>query len=1027
MPSRFLYELAGGDDLPSGPVLETGGRRRRGLHLADLVADLRSRGRRPGRRREPRSTAPQHIWPGWRDAGVPGAHPADWFGLGDRSSDAPPVPARAAVSVSPSHVEAALTCGLRGVLERRGRRRGVRPSRRSRASSCTRWSAGLAAGLGADELTRHVDEHLARQSHLPPWQVERSRRALPCDGRGGAHWVESRGAGRTAVGSEVAVAADLPPETATTDRSGSPAGSTGSTGPPTGPGGRRLQDRRDRAQQGRGRGERPARHLPAGHRARRSRGGRGVRRRAGAGRSAAGGAELVYLRTGRPQLRVQDPPLAGGSRHLASRGAEAARQWSSSVVTAQENGRCDRCPVRSELPAAAVRPAGDPMKRAASARRTPRRCRSRREEQQAIIEGAAGAGAGGRRRRLRQDRDDGGPGGLPGRERPGPARPGARPDLHPQGGRPARPAGPAPGCGAVGGAGRRPARPRTAASRTSAPTTRSAAGSSTTSEPLAGIEPARGGAHPDGVLAAGAAGGRPLGRRPGHRSRPGRRHRAPARDLRHPRRSPDRRDGARRVPERPAGHAAQRPAEPRGNEARCTAGWPSTSSGCRTGAGSCRSSAPTPPRSASAAWSTSPTRCSWRRPSSRAIRGWRPRSASGTAVVLLDEYQDTGHAQRVILRTLFGHGADADRRPAPAGPGTHPVIAVGDPVQSIYSWRGASASNLPRFATDFPARGGIRRRPLPLLTSFRNARRVLDVANEVSMPVRRPRPAPLQSASCARGRPRRTARSPYGLFETVADEDAWVAERIARPMARRRGRGDAAADDGGARAAAQRHVRRRRRAASARACRSRSSASADCSTSPRSPTWSRFSACWWTRGPGRRCCGCSPGRGGCSAWRTSRRWPGGRGSSPRPATAQPSRRPPARGLESARARPRRGDRRRARRARTSTRRRLIDAIDDPGPAGRYSARGSPPDHPVLGRTAPAPVAAAPTARRTWSPSSSRAIGLDVEVQLHSSAGSGAPRRVRAGRRTTSPRPVPGPGAARLPRRRRRAGGRAGSG
>ena len=46
-------------------------------------------------------------------------------------------------------------------------------------------------------------------------------------------------------------------------------------------------------------------------------------------------------------------------------------------------------------------------------------------------------------------------------------------------------------------------------------------------------------------------------------------------------------------------------------------------------------------------------------------------------VVLLDEYQDTSHAQLVLLRALFGGG--------------HPVTAVGDPCQSIYGWRGASA------------------------------------------------------------------------------------------------------------------------------------------------------------------------------------------------------------------------------------------------------------------------------------------------------------------------------------------------
>ena len=72
-------------------------------------------------------------------------------------------------------------------------------------------------------------------------------------------------------------------------------------------------------------------------------------------------------------------------------------------------------------------------------------------------------------------------------------------------------------------------------------------------------------------------------------------------------------------------------------------------------------------------------------------------------VVLLDEYQDTSHAQLVLLRALFGGG--------------HPVTAVGDPCQSIYGWRGASAGNLRRFAADFPvARGNgngpaCRRRP----------------------------------------------------------------------------------------------------------------------------------------------------------------------------------------------------------------------------------------------------------------------------------------------------------------------------
>ncbi|GAA4612931.1 ATP-dependent DNA helicase [Saccharopolyspora hordei] len=93
--------------------------------------------------------------------------------------------------------------------------------------------------------------------------------------------------------------------------------------------------------------------------------------------------------------------------------------------------------------------------------------------------------------------------------------------------------------------------------------------------------------------------------------------------------------------------------------------------------------------------------------------------------VLLDEYQDTGHAQRVLLRSLFGQGDPL------------PVTAVGDPAQAIYGWRGASAANLPRFTTDFPREDGRPARRYGLLTSFRNPPEVLRVANAVSEPLRR--------------------------------------------------------------------------------------------------------------------------------------------------------------------------------------------------------------------------------------------------------------------------------------------------
>jgi DNA helicase-2/ATP-dependent DNA helicase PcrA len=94
--------------------------------------------------------------------------------------------------------------------------------------------------------------------------------------------------------------------------------------------------------------------------------------------------------------------------------------------------------------------------------------------------------------------------------------------------------------------------------------------------------------------------------------------------------------------------------------------------------------------------------------------------------VLLDEYQDTGEAQRVLLTSVFG--------PRPAdGDGAWCVTAVGDPRQSIYGWRGASAGNLERFGHDFG--GG---RAASLTISFRNGERVLAAANAVAegIPVR---------------------------------------------------------------------------------------------------------------------------------------------------------------------------------------------------------------------------------------------------------------------------------------------------
>jgi DNA helicase-2/ATP-dependent DNA helicase PcrA len=134
-------------------------------------------------------------------------------------------------------------------------------------------------------------------------------------------------------------------------------------------------------------------------------------------------------------------------------------------------------------------------------------------------------------------------------------------------------------------------------------------------------------------------------------------------------------------------------------------------------------------------------------------------------VVLLDEYQDTSHAQAVLLRALYGGG--------------HPVTAVGDPCQSIYGWRGASAGTLDRFREEFPDRRGNPGNELSLSTSWRNRPEILIVANALAEPLRayghrvaQLTPAPSFAPEAG------TATVHCALLPTFADEADWIADRI---------------------------------------------------------------------------------------------------------------------------------------------------------------------------------------------------------------------------------------------------------
>ncbi|WP_254780911.1 ATP-dependent DNA helicase [Modestobacter sp. DSM 44400] len=133
-------------------------------------------------------------------------------------------------------------------------------------------------------------------------------------------------------------------------------------------------------------------------------------------------------------------------------------------------------------------------------------------------------------------------------------------------------------------------------------------------------------------------------------------------------------------------------------------------------------------------------------------------------VVLLDEYQDTSVGQLRMLEALFG------------GPGGHPVLAVGDPRQSIYGWRGASAGTIERFGRTFPGTPDRPAERLTLSTSWRNDRAVLAVANTVAAALPEPdQPLPDLAPSPVAG----PGEAHCGLYETVAEETEALADRLA--------------------------------------------------------------------------------------------------------------------------------------------------------------------------------------------------------------------------------------------------------
>jgi DNA helicase II / ATP-dependent DNA helicase PcrA len=127
--------------------------------------------------------------------------------------------------------------------------------------------------------------------------------------------------------------------------------------------------------------------------------------------------------------------------------------------------------------------------------------------------------------------------------------------------------------------------------------------------------------------------------------------------------------------------------------------------------------------------------------------------------VLVDEYQDTNHAQYTLVRELAGAGGDSPAE----------LVVVGDADQSIYAFRGATIRNIEEFERDFAGA-----RVILLEQNYRSTQNILAAANAVVS--RNPGRIPKNLWSDAGDGPPITGY----VADSEHDEAAFVAEEVDR-------------------------------------------------------------------------------------------------------------------------------------------------------------------------------------------------------------------------------------------------------
>ncbi|MGW7262490.1 DNA helicase PcrA [Streptomyces sp. NPDC054842] len=138
--------------------------------------------------------------------------------------------------------------------------------------------------------------------------------------------------------------------------------------------------------------------------------------------------------------------------------------------------------------------------------------------------------------------------------------------------------------------------------------------------------------------------------------------------------------------------------------------------------------------------------------------------------VLVDEYQDTNHAQYALVRELVGTaGHPVDVPPAEGDLGPAELCVVGDADQSIYAFRGATIRNILQFEEDYPDATTIL-----LEQNYRSTQTILSAANAVIERNESRRPKNLWTNAGA------GARITGYVADTEHDEAQFVADEIDR-------------------------------------------------------------------------------------------------------------------------------------------------------------------------------------------------------------------------------------------------------